>query len=138
MVFGTIVLVFSKELALPVVYIWQWIAPAVLLILLVAAVFKILPDAKVHWQDVWFGAIFTGVLLVIGKNLLSLYFSRTMIDNVFGVTGSFALLLLWLYFSYAVLLFGAELTQVRARQQGRRPQPTNNAVRVDRPQSPAA
>src|SRR5688572_1261336 len=76
---GTIVMVFSQTLSgsLPLVYIWHLIAPGLTLTLLVAAVFKILPDAKMEWQDVWFGAILTGTLLVTSKYLLSLYFART-------------------------------------------------------------
>jgi membrane protein len=137
MVFGTIVLVFSRELSTPLFYVWQLVAPAVLLTLLVAAVFKILPDARIQWRDVWFGAAVTGILLAISKHALSFYFSRSVVGSVFGATSSFALLLLWLYFSYAVLLFGAELTQVWAKQQGRPAQPTESAIRVDRT-NPAA
>jgi membrane protein len=131
MALGTIVLLAGRAMpvSLPIMYIWQLFAPAVLLTLLAAAIFKILPDARMHWKDVWFGAIVTGSMLAISKYFLSLYLSRSTIGSVLGVAGSFGLLLLWLYFSFAVLLFGAELTQVRARQQGRRPQPTENAFR---------
>jgi membrane protein len=66
------------------------------------------------------------------------YFSRTAVASVFGAAGSFALILLWLYFSSAALLFGAELTQVRARRHGRRPQPADGAVPLDETKSSAA
>jgi membrane protein len=140
MTFGTVVLLISDDLpySRTVVYLWQILAPGVVLTALVATVFKILPDARMQWRDVWFGAIVTGTLLVSSKYLLSLYLSRSAMASVYGIAGSFALFLLWLYFSSAVLLFGAELTQLRARREGRPAQPTESAVPITKQESPAA
>ena len=138
MAIGTVIWGADRAVSLPLFHIWQFVAPGVLFILLVAAAFKVLPDAHVHWKDVWFGAVITGTMLAVSKHLLSIYFSRTVIDGVFGAAGSFALVLLWLYFSYAMLLFGAELTQVRAERQGRPAEPADCAVKADHPDSSAA
>ena len=118
--------------------IWQTFAPFVILMFLVAAIFKVLPDAKVEWRDVLFGAIFTGALLGIGKYAFSVYFTQRTVATVWGTMGTFALLLLWLYYSSAALLFGAELTHARARREGRQMQPDDHAVRRTKPSEESA
>ena len=116
---------------------WQTFAPFVILTLVVAAIFKVLPDAKVEWRDVWFGAVFTGGLLAIGKYAFSFYFTHSTVATLWGTMGTFALLLLWLYYSSATLPFGAELMHVRARRQGREMQPDDGAVRSPKPREDA-
>jgi membrane protein len=113
--------------------LWQTFAPFIILTLLVAAIFKVLPDAKVEWRDVLFGAVFTGGVLAIGKYAFSFYFTHGSIATVWGTMGTFVLLLLWLYLSSATLLFGAELTHVRARREGREMKPDEGAVRSGKP-----
>jgi membrane protein len=118
--------------------LWQMLAPFVILTLLVGAIFKLLPDARVEWRDVWFGATVTGGLLAIAKYVFSIYFAHTTFVTVWGTMGTFALLLVWLYASAATLLFGAELTHARARHQGRQMQPGERAVRSHKPHDEAA
>jgi membrane protein len=109
--------------------LWQTFAPFFILTILVAAIFKVLPNAKVDWRDVAFGAVCTGALLAIGKYVFSIYFTHGTIATVWGTMGTFALLLLWLYWSSATLLFGAELIHARATLQGRQLKPDQGAVR---------
>lgn len=85
---------------------------------IVALVYRILPDVRVRSSYTWGGAMLTAGLLVIGKFLLGLYLATMSVMTVPGAAGSVFALLLWTYFSAQVFLFGAELTQVVARHRG--------------------
>lgn len=98
--------------------------------LLFAAMYKILPDAKVQWKDVAVGALLTGVLFVIGKTLISVYLQSSDVASGWGAaTGSMVSILVWVYYSSLIVLFGAEFTQIWARSRGRAIEPVNGAVR---------
>lgn len=98
--------------------------------LLFAAMYKILPDAKVQWKDVAVGALVTGVLFVIGKTLISVYLQSSEVASGWGAaTGSMVSILVWVYYSSLIVLFGAEFTQIWARSRGRAIEPVNGAVR---------
>ena len=73
-----------------------------------AAIFRVLPAAKLAWRDVWLGAGVTAVLFTIGKELISLVLARSHIASAYGAAGSLVLLLLWLYYSALIVFFGAE------------------------------
>ncbi|QGZ64236.1 YihY/virulence factor BrkB family protein [Paraburkholderia acidisoli] len=90
-----------------------------LLVLAVAfgALLKFLPDAPVHWRDALVGGIVAAVLFSAGKKLFALYLAHAGMATAFGAAGSLAVLLMWLYFSAAVLLLGAEFAAARGRQQ---------------------
>lgn len=96
--------------------------------MLFAMIFKYLPDVKIKWGDVWVGAIFTAALFTLGKFLLGLYLGRASTASAYGAAGSLIIVLLWVYYSSVILFFGAEFTQVYARERGRRLTPTENAV----------
>ncbi|MBW3552697.1 MAG: YihY/virulence factor BrkB family protein [Gemmatimonadetes bacterium] len=97
---------------------------------LFATMFKVLPDAKIAWSDVWQGALATALLFVLGKFLLSLYISRSDPGSAYGAAGSLAIILVWVYYSAMIFFLGAEFTQVYARQRGGGIQPDDDAVRV--------
>jgi membrane protein len=97
---------------------------------LFAAIFKVLPDAKVVWRDVWAGAVATAIFFVIGKFLIGLYIGQSDPGNAFGAAGSLAVLLVWIYYAAIILLLGAEFTQAWVRQRGRTIEPEEGAVRV--------
>jgi membrane protein len=86
--------------------------------LLFAMIFKILPDAEIAWRDVWFGALVTAALFIIGKYLIGLYLGRSTTASAFGAAGSFMVFLIWMFFSVQILFFGAELTQVYSDRYG--------------------
>jgi membrane protein len=97
--------------------------------LLFAAMFRVLPDAKVAWRDVWFGAFVTGLLFVIGKTLIALYLQHTDLSSNWGsAAASLIGVLVWMYYSSIIVLFGAELTQAWAAAHGRGIQPAPGAV----------
>jgi len=81
-------------------------------------IFKVLPDAKIHWRDALVGASFTGVLFLIGKFLISLYLTSSKLVTVYGAAASLIILLSWIYYSALILYFGAEFTEVYARKVG--------------------
>jgi membrane protein len=95
---------------------------------LFALVFKFLPDAKVAWRDVWFGAAVTAVLFTVGKYAIGMYLGRAGVGTPFGAAGSLVAFVVWVYYSGLIVLFGAELTQVTAEFAGRKIEPTENAM----------
>jgi membrane protein len=98
--------------------------------LLFAMIYKILPDVHIAWRDVWVGAAVTALLFVAGKYLLALYLGQSSTTSAFGAAGSLVVILLWVYYSAQIFLFGAEFTRVYALQCGFQVEPTENAVRV--------
>jgi membrane protein len=90
----------------------------VVITVLMAGIFRLLPDLKIEWRDVWFGAALTSILFVLGKFGLGIYFAKSAVGSSFGAAGSLVLVLLWVYYSAQILLFGAEFTQVFARSHG--------------------
>ena len=97
---------------------------------LFATIFKVLPDAKVAWRDVWVGAAVTALLFVVGKFLIGFYLGRSNPGQAFGAAGSLALLFAWVYYSAMILLFGAEFTQAWVERNGGTIAPQRGAVRV--------
>jgi membrane protein len=103
-----------------------------IIILLFAMIFRFLPDAKIAWRDVWLGSSLTAILFVIGKFVLGLYLGSGAAGSAYGAASSLITLLLWIYYSAQILLFGAEFTQVYANTYGSKVEPEAHAVRVDR------
>jgi membrane protein len=85
---------------------------------LFAIIFKVLPDAKIAWHDVWIGAAFTAVLFAIAKFGLGFYLAHAAAKSAYGAAGAMVLVLLWVYYSAQLLFLGAEFTQVYARHHG--------------------
>lgn len=86
--------------------------------LLFAAIFKILPDARIRWRDVWLGAAVTSMLFTVGKMLIGWYLGYSSFASSYGLAGSFVVLLFWVYYSSQILYLGAEVTQVYAKLVG--------------------
>src|SRR5213080_2530427 len=100
-------------------------------VLLFAMIFKFLPDAQIQWRDVWIGAIMTAIFFGLGKWLLGLYLGSGAAGSAYGAASSLITLLLWVYYSSQILLFGAEFTQVYADRAGRAFKPSEYAVLVE-------
>jgi membrane protein len=96
----------------------NWGLSLLLTFAMFAMIFKVLPHVRIKWSDVWVGAALTTVLFVIGKSLIGLYLGKVAPGSSFGAAGSFVVLLLWIYYSSLILLFGAEFTQVYATRAG--------------------
>ncbi|PYK32549.1 MAG: hypothetical protein DME58_05510, partial [Verrucomicrobia bacterium] len=100
------------------------------IVLLFAIIFKFLPDVNIQWRDVWIGAVMTAVLFGVGKWALGFYLGSGTAGSAYGAASSLITLLLWVYYSSQILLFGAEFTQVYAERAGRAAKPDEYAVRV--------
>lgn len=98
--------------------------------LLFALMYRYVPDVDIRWRDVWVGAAFTALLFVIGKTLLGYYLGNSGVLSTYGAAGSIIIILLWIFYSAQILLFGAEFTQVYAQKYGAHIKPADNAVAV--------
>jgi membrane protein len=90
----------------------------ILLTFLFSMLYKMLPDVRISWGDVWVGGAVTAVLYTLGKFLLGLYLARSTVSSAYGAAGSLVVLLLWVYYSAQIIFLGAEFTQVYARKYG--------------------
>jgi membrane protein len=100
----------------------------VVITLLFAMIYKMLPDVPVSWSDVWIGAGMTSLLFTIGKFLISAYLGKSEVGLAYGAAGSLIVILLWVYYASQIFLFGAEFTVVYAASHGSRLQPAANAM----------
>ena len=113
-------------------YLWQilnFVLSLAVIALLFALIFKYLPDVKVAWGDVWVGAFVTALLFGLGRFAISFYISSSSTASTYGAAGSLIILLLWIYYSAQILLFGAEFTQVYGRRFGSGIEPDEHAMR---------
>ncbi len=97
-----------------------------------ALVFKLLPDAKVRWRDVWVGSLVTSMLFIMGKELIGIYLNQSDTTSTYGAAGSLVFLLIWIYYSTVIFLIGAEFTKAYSERVGKEIRPKKNAVRVIR------
>jgi membrane protein len=85
---------------------------------LFALIFKVLPDTRIAWRDVWVGAAMTSILFTIGKFGIGLYLGRSGLTSAYGAAGSVVVLIVWVYYLAQIFYFGAEFTQAYARARG--------------------
>lgn len=124
---------FSGWLPLPeaVLHVVNFALSFIVITGLFALIFKVLPDAQVAWRDVWVGAALTAALFTIGKFALGLYLGKSNVASGYGAAGSLVLVLLWVYYSAQIVLYGAEFTQVYANRLGDRIVPNPDAKVTD-------
>ena len=91
-----------------------------LITLLLAAIFKLLPDTEIAWADVWLGAAIASLLFTTGKALIGLYLAGSVVGSAYGAVSSPLVVLVWIYYSAQIVLFGAEITHVYANKHGSR------------------
>lgn len=106
----------ASDVYLVIFNILNFIISLAIISLLFALIFKILPDAKIKWNQIWIGSILTGLLFTIGKTALAFYFGMTTPESVYGAGGSIVLLLLWVSYSSMILFFGAEFTNTFSKK----------------------
>lgn len=116
--------------AIVVVYAANVLLTLLVVSLLYAFIFKVLPDAIIQWKDVAAGSIFTAVLFMIGKFCITFYINHSNISTASGSAGSLVILLLWIYYSAIILYFGAEFTKAYALKYGAEIKPRNYAVTI--------
>jgi len=103
----------------------------VIITVVFAMIYKILPDARVRWADVWVGAFVTTLLFLLGKYLIGFYLGTSSLSTTYGAAGSLVLLLIWVYYSSIIIFVGAEFTYVYSKEVGHQIRPDKNAVIVD-------
>jgi membrane protein len=99
-------------------------------VLLFCAIFKVLPDVVLRWRDVLVGAVVTALLFSVGRYAIAAYLAYTATASTYGAAGSVVLILLWVYYSSLILLFGAAFTRTQLLARGGRIVPRNSAVRI--------
>lgn len=136
MALSTFVNAFARYIG-AVISVPPWLVPTfnglvsfLVIWLLFAIIFKVLPDVKIHWGEVWVGAAGTALLFTGGKYLLGLYLSHETSASAYGAGSAFVVILMYVYYSSLILLFGAEFTRVYARNHNARIEPSRYAVRV--------
>ncbi len=102
----------------------------VLSVLIFAAIFKFLPDARVHWKEVMYGSLFTAVLFALGRSGIGYYIGNSSITTGFGAAGSLVALLVWTYYSSQTIFLGAELMWVLGKRNNRPILPGKEAVLI--------
>jgi membrane protein len=112
-------------------YLWQvlqWVLGFGLITAIFAAIYTILPDANVHWQDTWIGAIITTILFLLGQWLFGIFLNFVDFESGYGVAGSFLVIISWVFYTAQILYTGAAFTEVYARRHGQRITPSDFAV----------
>ncbi len=89
-----------------------------LITLLFAAIYKVLPDHPIAWYDVWIGALATSFLFTVGKTAIGIYIGSSQVASSYGAAGALVIVLLWVYYSAQIFLFGAEFTKAFAHRHG--------------------
>lgn len=116
------------DVAVAIFYVINLLLNLSVTTLLFAVIFKVLPDAKIKWRDIWPGAIATSLLFLIGKFAISFYISKSEVGSTYGAAGSLVILLVWIYYSSMILYFGAEFTKAYALRKGSKITPSEYAV----------
>jgi len=122
---------YFPELTILLLNIANIVISFLVITVLFGVIFKVLPDAKIAWKDVRAGAFFTAVLFLIGRYLIGIYIETTAAGSPYGAAGSIIVILLWIYYTAAILYFGAEYTREYACFKGAEIEPADYAVYVE-------
>ncbi len=102
---------------------------------LFALIFKVLPDVRIGWRDVWPGAVLTATLFLVGRSLIAFYLGHSTVASIYGAAGSLVALLIWIYYSSAILFFGAEFVRIFHQRRHRALEPKSTAALIGRENS---
>jgi membrane protein len=112
--------VLPPAMAGPVFAIVTWAVSVGVIALLFGLIFRVLPDVEIRWKDVELGAFATALMFVLGQAVIGLYIGRAGVASAYGAAGALFAVLVWIYYSAAILLLGAEFTKVYARRRDER------------------
>lgn len=116
------------EVTVVLIYVLNLAITFVVITTLFAIIFRVLPDARIRWKDVIVGSITTALLFMLGKFGIGFYLGASKISSTYGAAGSIVIILLWVYYSAAILYFGAEFTRAYVQHFGARIYPNDYAV----------
>ena len=122
---------FLPDVTVVLINIGNIIVSFFVITVLFGIIFKFLPDVKIPWKDVKWGAFFTAILFMIGRIVISIYIQTTGTGSAYGAAGSLMVILVWIYYTAAILYLGAEFTQSYAEKMGTRIEPAEYAVHVE-------
>ncbi|MEO6000386.1 MAG: YihY/virulence factor BrkB family protein [Chitinophagaceae bacterium] len=122
---------FLPEFTVKLFNIVSVVVSFIVITVLFGVIFKVLPDAKISWKDVRSGAIFTAILFMIGRMVIGLYIEKSGTSSTYGAAGSLIVILIWIYYTAAILYFGAEFTRAYADFKGKRIEPADFAVHIE-------
>lgn len=122
--------VYFEDITVVLVQIFNLGLTFIIITVLLAIIFKFLPDVKIRWKDVRAGAIFTAILFMLGSSAISLYIEKVGPGSTYGAAGSLIVILVWVYYAAAILYFGAEFTQVYTEHHGNKIEPASYAVHI--------
>lgn len=122
---------YFPDIAVIIFNIVNIIISFVVITILFGVIFKVLPDAKIPWKDVRMGAFFTACLFMLGRYIIGLYIETTAAGSPYGAAGSIIVILLWVYYTAAILYIGAEFTRAYADHVGAKIEPADYAVYVE-------
>lgn len=114
-----------------VIWTLNLISSYILVTISFALLFKYVPDIKIHWKPIWFGALITGALFTIGKYVIGIIISSTNITSTYGAAGSLAAILLWVFYSSVIVLIGALATKIHFLHSGHHIRPSSHAVAIE-------
>jgi membrane protein len=129
-IFNDIIVEYWSGVAKYLMQVFNFSISSIMITLIFAMIFKLLPDARIRWRDVWVGAFITTLLFVLGRLLIGLYLTNSDFNDTYGAAGSLVAVLMWVYYSSVILLLGAQFTQTYSKRYGKIIVPTSNAVRV--------
>ncbi len=118
-----------------VLQVFNFLLTFCVITILFAAIYKLLPDVIIRWKHALRGALFTGLLFMLGKYLIGLYIASSEMDNTYGAAASIIIILSWVYYTAIILYFGAEFTKVYALHSGDGVRPKPNAVFISKKES---
>ena len=119
---------YFSQLTVAFFYVMNLVLTLAVVTLLFTIIFKVLPDAIIRWKDAFYGAVFTGLLFILGKFLIGLYLGNSNLGITYGAAASMVVILTWVYYSSIILYFGAEFTEAYAQGYGGRIRPSDTAV----------
>ena len=116
--FGEKLSIWLSEFTVTVVAVLNVLVSFGVITLIFAMIFKVLPDARIRWRDVFSGAVITALLFTLGKYLIGLYISLAGVGDTYGAAGAVVIILVWVYYSTVIVLYGAHFTHVFTREHG--------------------
>jgi membrane protein len=122
--------IYFPDITILVINAFNLVLTFIVISALFGIIFKFLPDVLIEWKDVKMGAFFTAIMFMIGKFLIGLYIEKVGPGSAYGAAGSLIVILIWVYYTAAILFFGAEFTQVYADCYGGKIKPAEYAVHV--------
>jgi membrane protein len=129
-IFNDVLIEFFGEKSSSLIYLLEQLSFTFMVFVVFVTVYKVLPDANAKWKDIFRGALLSTILFIIGKYLIGFYLGNSSFGTAYGAAGSLVLLLIWVYYSAMILLFGAEFIEVYTRKKKRMIRPNSESVKI--------